>query len=144
MWADTLLDVERAHLLRLTLWSVASVLTGTILMTLARGSPRRSPLLFHVALQTVAWGVAELLLVWTAYGSLALRGLASARRLERFLWFNAGLDAGYVAVGVTLALAGWTMGRRLAPVGAGLAVVVQGIALLLLDLVIANQLSTMV
>ncbi len=144
MWADTLLDAERAHLLRLASWAVGSILIGTAGIAFLRFRRRTSPLLFHFAIQTAAWGAVDLLIVWAARGSLALRDLSSARRLERFLWLNAGLDAGYVAVGVTLALAGWTMGRRLGAVGAGLGIVLQGLALLLLDLVIADQLARMV
>ena len=52
---------------------------------------------------------------------------------------NLGLDAGYVAVGVTLALTGWLLGRRLAPVGAGIGIVVQGIALIALDALVLAQ-----
>jgi hypothetical protein len=143
MWADTLLDAERAHLLRLALWATASVLIGTTTIAVLRLRGRTSPLLFHCALQTAAWGAVDLLIVWAARGSLALRDFASARRLERFLWLNTGLDAGYVAVGLTLALAGWSMGRRLGAVGAGIGIIIQGLALLLLDLVIADQLARM-
>ena len=144
MWADTLLDAERAHLVRLALWAAGSVLVGTTGLAFLRLRGRRSPLLFHFSLQTLAWGAVDLLIVWAARGSLALRDLSSARRLERFLWLNTGLDAGYVAVGLTLALAGWAMGRRLGAVGAGIGVMIQGMALLLLDLLIADQLSRMV
>ncbi len=144
MWADTLLDAERAHLLRLAVWATGSVLLGTTGVATLRLRGRASALLFHFFLQTAAWGAVDLAIVWAARASLALRDLSSARRLERFLWLNTGLDAGYVAVGVTLAVAGWTMGRRLGAVGAGVGVIVQGLALLLLDLVIADQLSRMV
>jgi hypothetical protein len=44
-----------------------------------------------------------------------------------------GLEAGFVAVGATLAIGGWAMGRRLGVVGAGLAIVVHGLALIALD-----------
>ena len=44
-------------------------------------------------------------------------------------------------VGMTLLVFGWRMARRMGLVGAGLAVVVQGSALALLDLVLANQIS---
>lgn len=144
MWADTLLDAERAHLVRLAIWAAGSILVGTAGFAVLRIRARTSSLLFHFSLQTAAWGVVDLVLVWAARGSLALRDLSSARRLERFLWLNAGLDAGYVAVGVTLALAGWAMGRRLGAVGAGIGIAMQGLALLLLDLVIADQLARMV
>ena len=109
-----------------------SALAGVMLMfTVAR--PRRSPLLFHFALQTAAWGAASLALAASATRNLGLRDLSAATRLDRFLWLNVGLDAGYVAVGVTLALSAWLLGRRLGGIGAGVAVVVQGLALLLLD-----------
>ena len=144
MWADTVLDTERAHLLRLALWAAGSVLIGTALLGWVRRTRGDASLLFHFAVQTAAWGVVDLLIVAAAHGTLVLRDHASARRLERFLWLSTGLDAGFVAVGITLALAGWSMGRRMGAVGAGIGVVVQGLALLLLDLVIADQLSRMV
>jgi hypothetical protein len=34
MWADTLLVLERGHLLRLALWGGGSVLAGTLLLAL--------------------------------------------------------------------------------------------------------------
>jgi len=144
MWADTVLAAERAHLLRLALWGGASTLVGTAWIALDRVRGRASPLRTHFAVQTAAWGAVDLVLVWVATGSLALRDLAGARSLERFLWLNIGLDGGYVGVGVTLALAGWALGRRLGAVGAGAGIVVQGLALLLLDLVLAQQLTALV
>jgi hypothetical protein len=66
--------------------------------------------------------------------TLAIRDLQGAMRLDRLLWLNTGLDLGYVAVGATLAVAGWLIGRRLGAVGAGIGVVVQGAALLVLHL----------
>ena len=44
-------------------------------------------------------------------------------------------------VGATLAIAGWKLARRLGLVGAGIGIVVQGLALTLLDLVLASQIS---
>ena len=52
-----------------------------------------------------------------------------------------GLDVGYTLVGATRITLGWTLGRRLGLVGAGIGVVVQGCALALLDLVLAAQIS---
>jgi len=72
---------------------------------------------------------------------IRLRDLAGATRLDRFLWLNIGLDAGYVLVGGTLLVLGWRLARRMGLVGAGLAVIVQGAALALLDLVLAGQIS---
>jgi hypothetical protein len=80
-----------------------------------------------------AWGAVDLLLVLATWRGLEYRDLAGFTRLDRFLWLNVGLDVGYAAVGVTLAITGWRLGRRLGLVGAGLGVVVQGLALLVLD-----------
>jgi hypothetical protein len=72
---------------------------------------------------------------------LELRDLAGATRLDRFLWLNVGLDAGYVMVGLTLLIIGARVLRRPGLVGAGLGVIVQGSALVLLDLLLASQIS---
>jgi hypothetical protein len=73
--------------------------------------------------------------------SLAVRDLAAATRLDRFLWLNVGLDVGYVMVGVTLLLVAWRAVRRPGLIGAGIAVIVQALALVILDLLLAAQIS---
>ena len=61
------------------LWGGGSALAGALLMlTVAR--PRRSPLLFHFALQTAAWGAIDLALAANSTRSLALRDLSAATR----------------------------------------------------------------
>jgi len=97
-----------------------------------------APLLHHFSVQCIAWGAIDLLIVWWAARGLQIRDLAGAVALDRFVWLNIGLDVGYAMVGLVLALCGWRLGRRLGLVGAGLGVVVQGLALAVLDL----QLST--
>jgi hypothetical protein len=146
VFADSLLAFERAHLLRLFAWGGASVLAGTLLLALvaARRAAGPAPLVRHIGVQTAAWGVVNLTIARWAWRGLALRDHAGARGLERVLWLNLGLDAGYVGVGVTLALTGWAVGRRLGLVGAGAAVVVQGAALLLLDWLLVRQLQGVV
>ena len=146
MFADTLLLLERAHLLRLLIWGAGSMLAGSLLLALqalqrTAGSPA---LLRQFAIQTAAWGAIDLALALWGQRGVALRDYAAARQLDRVLWLNLGLDAGYVGVGVTLALCGWLFGRRYAPVGAGLGVVVQGTALFLLDLLFVRQLQASV
>jgi hypothetical protein len=141
MWADTLLATERAHVLRLVAWGAASLLIGTALLAWLLSGRRQSALLRHFAIQTAAWGAVDLALAALAFGSLALRDLAGATRLDRIVWLNIGLDAGYVLVGLTLAITGWRLGRRLGLVGAGIGVIVQGAALALLDLVLAVHIS---
>lgn len=141
MWADTLLSAERAHLVRLLVWAAGSLLAGTALLAWLQVGRRRSALLEHFGLQTAGWGAAEMAFGAIARASLAARDLAGATRLDRLLWLNIGLDGGYVLVGVTLAVTGWVLGRRLGLIGAGLAIVLQGVALALLDLLLAGQIS---
>ncbi|MCU0648009.1 MAG: hypothetical protein MUF00_08440 [Gemmatimonadaceae bacterium] len=140
MWADTLLSLERAHLLRLLLWAAASIVVGTALLALRARQGDTAPLVRHLAIQTIAWGVVDAAIAGVAWPQLTLRDYASALALDRFLWLNIGLDAGYVGVGLTLALCGWRLGRRLGLVGAGVGVIIQGLALFVLDLILAAQL----
>ena len=141
MWADTLLLAERAHLLRLALWGGASLLIGTAIVAMLRMGRQQSPLLEHFGIQSAAWGTIVLSLALFRQHSLSLRDLASATRLDRMLWLNLGLSIGFVLVGLTLVVIGWRAVRRLGLVGAGIAVVLQGVALTLLDLVLAGQVS---
>jgi hypothetical protein len=141
MWADTLLAAERAHLIRLSVWGGASLLVGSALLGLLRMRGHRSSLLDQFGIQTAAWGALILARALAGLQHLELRDLAGATRLDHFLWLNIGLDTGYVMVGVTLLVLGWRMKQRLGLVGAGLAVMMQGSALALLDLVLASQVS---
>lgn len=141
MWADALLALERTHLLRLTLWGGASVLVGTLLLALLALRKQSSPLLQHFAIQTAAWGAVDLAIAAWARTGLALRDLDGATRLVNILWLNVGLDVGYAGVGLTLALAAWRLGPRWGAVGAGIGVIVQGLALALLDLVLLAEIA---
>ncbi len=141
MWADTLEALERAHLLRLLAWGAASILAGTAVIALLRTRGRRSDLLNQFALQCVGWGSVEAVLAVSLLYRVTVRDLSGATRLDRLLWLNIGLDAGYVLVGVTLAFAGWRLARSLGAVGAGMGITVQGLALGLLDLVLAARIS---
>lgn len=142
MWADTLLEAERLHLLALIAWAAASVLAGTTLLAWLRWrSDRHSTLLDGFALQTAVWGALELTVALVSYRSLAPRDLAGATRLDRLIWFNAGLSAGCVFGGLALIAVAWTLGRRLRVVGAGAGIAVQGCALTVLELLLASQIS---
>ena len=136
-WADSLLQIEQLHLLKLQLWAILSVVVGSAVITLLRVRRAESPLLTHFAIQSAAWGAVDLAIVLWARRGLHLRDLADAVALDRFVWLNIGLDVGYVAVGLTLAVVGWRLGRRLGLVGAGFGVVIQGLALTVLDLQLA-------
>lgn len=144
MFADTFLAYERAHLIRLMMWGGASVVVGTALLTLLAVRRANSPLLKHFAIQTALWGAIDLALAGASWRGLELRDLAGATAVDRFLWLNAGLDVGYIAVGATIALSAWLLGKRLGGVGAGLGVLVQGAALLALDLRILMQIGTLI
>jgi hypothetical protein len=141
MWADTLLSAERTLFLRLLVWGAASVLVGTALVAWLWARGRPSSLLEQFAILTAGWGAVEVVYAAVARAGLAPRDLAGATRLDRLLWLTIGLDIGFVLIGLTLVATGWRLGRRLGLVGAGTAVVVQGTALLLLDLLIASQIS---
>ncbi|HEU4630247.1 MAG TPA: hypothetical protein VFS08_10925 [Gemmatimonadaceae bacterium] len=133
MWADALYLAEYNHVLRLAIWGAGCTLVGTLLVLGLTLSRAVSPLVRHFAIQTAAWGAVELLVGLVSRHGLAYRDLAGYTRLDRSLWLNLGLETGYVMVGLTLAILGWRLGRRLALVGAGTGVVVQGLALLTLD-----------
>ena len=132
MWSDTLLAVERAHLLRLLVWAGTSVIVGTAVYAVLAIRRMGSPLLRHFAVQTLAWGLVNMAIGGASLAGLAERDFASATRLDRTLWLSAGFDIGIVLVGVTLAASGWLLARRLAVVGAGIGVLVQGAGLLVL------------
>ncbi len=133
-WADSLLALERLHILKLTVWAGLSIVAGTSVLAALRVKRADSPLLRHFGIQTLAWGVVDLVIALWARTTVELRDLESAVSLDRFIWFNVGLDVGYVLVGATLAACGWALGRRLGLVGAGIGVMVQGLALVVLDL----------
>lgn len=141
MWADTLMAAERAHLLQLLAWAAASILVGTALLAWVRVSARRSALIEQFALQALFWGSAELAFAGLAYRDIAPRDVSSATRLDRLLWLNLGLDAGFILVGIVLAVAGWRLARRPGVTGAGVGIAVQGVALSVLNLLFASVIS---
>lgn len=133
VWADSLYAAERQHLVLLLGWAAASLVIGTALGVALVGRGVRSGLLRHFAAQFVIWGLAEGAVAAFAWRGLRLRDAMRATQLEHSLWMHAGLEVGYVIAGATLALTGWFSARRLGPVGAGAAIIAQGIVLLLLD-----------
>lgn len=141
MWADSLQLAEQQHLVRLFVWSEASILVGGVMLAILLWKRVESPMLRHFALQTAAWGGVILILAYIAWRGLGPRDHAAAVQLDRLVWLNIGLDLGYLAVGVTLAVTGWTTARRLGLVGAGSAIVLQGSMLALLDYVFAQQIA---
>lgn len=132
MWADTLLDIERAHLLRVLVWGELSVVTGLGVLAMTWRRRATLTLLRQFGTQMLLWGVVELSLGALALRALAPRDLARATKLVNVLWLEAGLTTGAAVIGVTLALAGWRAGRRQAMMGVGMAIALQGAALFLL------------
>jgi hypothetical protein len=134
MWSDTLLALERAHLLRLLAWGAMSVVAGTGVLASLMLRRADSSLLRGFAIQTSAWGIVDLALAGRGLFRITDRDLGAAIQLDRLLWLAMGLDIGIVCVGIALAVMGWSFGRRLGVVGAGIAIVLQGLALFVLDL----------
>lgn len=134
MWSDTLLALERAHLLRLLAWGAMSVVAGTGVLASLMIRRADSSLLRGFAIQTSAWGVVDLVLAARGLFRASDRDLGAAIQLDRLLWLGMGLDIGIVCVGITLVVMGWSSGRRLGIVGAGIGIVLQGVALFVLDL----------
>jgi hypothetical protein len=133
MYADTLFALERGHLLLLGTWAALSALVGALLLAYMAWQKSDAPFLRHFAIQMLAWGSVDLAIVAWGYKGLAYRDYAGAIELQQFLWLNVGLDVGYVGVGVTLAIVAWILARKVGAVGAGLGVIVQGVALFVLD-----------
>ena len=141
MFADTLFRAEQQHLLRLFAWCALSILAGTALATTLAVRRIRSPLLTHVAAQVAAWGSVLGAIAIVRWTTLPTRDLSGAARLERLVWLNIGLDAGFVGIGAVLAVTAWLLGRRAGLLGAGVGVAVQGLALLIIELQFAAAIS---
>ena len=142
MFADSLLRAEQIHLFRLLVWGAASVLAGTLMFVAVAW--RRSPtaLLRQFAIQLAAWGAVEVLYaVLTAWHGLTLRDVAGATRLDRHLWFSLGLAVGGVGIGSTLVALGAMRERRFGLVGAGMAVILQSLAIFLINARLAALIS---
>ena len=129
--------------MRLLVCGASSVLLATAALAMLAVRRWSSPLLTHSAIQTAAWGAIDVAVGAFAWLALSLRALAGA--VDRFVWLNIGLniglDAGYVAVGATLAIVGWKPAHNLGLVKAGCGVVLHGAALPLMDLVLASVIA---
>lgn len=120
------------------------MVAGTAMYVLMVVRRQHSKLLDGFALQTVLWGGIALARVVEGMAALVPRDLIAATGLQRWVWTANGLDVGLLAVGVTLAVTGWLFGKRLAVVGAGIGIAVQGVGLLALDALFATILSGLV
>ena len=141
MWADTIFRAEQQHLLRLLLWSGLSIIAATAIVVTLAVRRLSSPLLRQFALQMVLWGAVFGVIGAIRWSMLEMRDISAAARLERMVWLNIGIDVGYIAAGAMLVGSAWFLARRMGPVGAGIGIIVQGLALLLIDLQFAAVVS---
>jgi hypothetical protein len=144
MWSDTLLAAERAHLIRLAAWAITSAVLGTgvvVVITLRRLA---APIVFWFGVQNLVLGSLELVGTAVRWYTLAMRDVSGATRLDRLTWLSVGLDTGIVAVGVAAAVVAWTQERRPGAFGGGIGIVVQGMGLLVIDLIFASILARLV
>ncbi|MCK6079574.1 hypothetical protein KZX37_02925 [Microbacterium sp. EYE_5] len=117
---------------RLTRWGTASVVLGGLLAL-----PRRTR---AFGLQNLMWGAIDIALAGVTRRQDAV---PKKRMLRRILLVNAALDVGYIAAGGHLAARTPSFGGRLSPTAArghGLAIVIQGAALFVIDLTAARRL----
>ena len=147
MWSDTLQQAERLHLLRLCVWGGLATLAGTALVVLAYTRAARPALVRRFGMICGTLGLVELIAGLFAYRNVPLRDIGGATRLDRVAWLQLGLFIGLMAVGVTLALASRVMKVASAEypaaslAGAGVALVLHGLALATLELLLIAQVS---
>lgn len=117
-------DVEARLTQVLGAWAAASLAAGALLAV-----PERTR---GFGRQTAAWGAVDGLIAYAGGRRRARTGPTGPRRLRTVLLVNAGLDVGYLAAGGRLLRTRWR--------GDGLAVLVQGAFLLVLDSAAARAL----
>lgn len=141
MWADAFLRAEQRHVLLLALWAGATLLGATVLALTLVAQRRASPLLARFATQLAAWGLVAALVAGLEWHGLHIRDVASATRVERLVWMRVGFDLGIVGMGGVLAVVGRTIARSPGAVGAGMAIIVHGLALFSIDVQFASSVS---
>lgn len=133
---------QRRALGPLLIWGIASTVGGALLLPF-RGFPR------HFGLQALVWGAIDLLLALIGRRQALLKAedMAShrldeadaareAEQFRRILLFNAGLDVLYIVSGLlTLLRFRDREDRR----GLGTGIVVQGVFLLVFDILLARD-----
>lgn len=141
MWADTFLRLEQQHALLLLLWAACTILSATAVAIPIAAQRRDSPLLAHFATQLAAWGLLAAIVAGIEWHGIHLRDLAGATRVERFTWLRSGFDLGIVGMGSMLAVAGRVMARSPRATGAGMAIILHGLALFAIDAQFASKVS---
>ena len=108
-------------------WAAASVALGAVLSV----SPRTR----GFGRQSAAWGAVDGAIAYAGARKRSANGRTDPARLRRILLVNAGFDLGYLAAGTWLV-------QRPRWRGDGVAVLLQGAFLLVLDTAAAKKLST--
>lgn len=149
MWSDIVQHAERLHFLRLCFWGALSTLAGTLLVLVSVARQGSSSLLRGFGSICALLGAVELVIGALNYRHVSLRDISAATRLDRLAWLQLGLYLGVAGVGVSLALSThrWSRGAgsrvqdALPTIGAGLAVLLHGIALATLELFLIADIS---
>ena len=141
MWADTFLVIEQQHAFSLLLWGASTVLCATIVATTLAAQHRKSTLLVHFATQLAVWGILAIIVGAIEWHGIHLRTVDSATKVEHVMWLRTGLDVGVVGIGATLVAAGRILARHPGVSGAGIAIVVHGLALFAIDVQFVSAVS---
>lgn len=140
MLSSTLMALERSHLELLAMWGLASLLAGGAVLAALALARAHAVLLRHFALQMLGWGLLELAFTGIRWHALAARDYAGAVRLTTIVAATVALGATATGAGLTLAVAGRRLTARVALVGAGTAITLQGAALVMLDVPLLRRL----
>jgi hypothetical protein len=138
--SSTLLILERSHLELLALWGLASLLVGGGVLAALAMMRGRAALLRHFALQMLGWGLLELAFTAVRWHALAARDYAGAVRLTALVAGTVVAGATVLGAGMTLAVVGRRLTERVALVGAGAGLALQGAALVMLDVPLLRRL----
>jgi hypothetical protein len=144
---DLLEGYEREITTLLSVWAAGSVVKGGAIALIGKRTGRRQWLTF--GRQTAMWGAVDGLIAGVGALTRSRRGEltseeveAEARKLRRLLLINAAADVVYIAGGAHIAYHAGKAGTSLRMTrGDGLAIIVQGAFLLVLDATYAKRLS---
>ena len=128
-------------MLTLLLWGGSSVVCATIIAIMLAGQRRVSPLLAQFATQLAIWGLLAAIVAGIEWHGIHLRDVASATRVERLTWLRVGFDAGIIGMGIILTAAGRLLARSPRANGAGMAIIVHGLALFAIDVQFVSNVS---
>lgn len=141
MWADTFLGIEQQHAFSLLFWGASTVLCATIVAATLAAQNRESAFLAHFATQLAVWGILAIIAGAIEWHGIHLRTVDSATTVEHLMWLRTGLDIGVVGIGASLAAAGRILGRHAGVSGAGIAMIVHGLALFAIDVQFVSGVS---